>query len=123
MGLNRRFNRKLQRAERSPRGHAADLLAVRHRTPERVYRFFQEEQHADALVDGLVWLSTLEECRRYEDPARGDRDEGTLTYNTGTITADGDDPTLQLVSQRCGIHIGPGCTNITISNNTSFRKI
>jgi hypothetical protein len=121
--VNRRFKRKRERAERLPERQTVNLLPLKQRTPERIYRFFHEERYADALVDGFVWLSTLEECRRYEDSARGDREEGTLTYNTGTITADGDDPTLQLISQRCGIHIGPGCTNITLWFFSKFRKI
>jgi hypothetical protein len=31
-----------------------------------VYRFFKDPRHADALVAGRVWLSTLASCRHYE---------------------------------------------------------
>lgn len=48
--------------------------------PSHIYRFFREEEHADMFKQGKVWLSTLAECRNYENPARGDAGEGTLTY-------------------------------------------
>ena len=34
--------------------------------PLKVYRFFKEKSHAEALCNGDVWLSTIETCRRYE---------------------------------------------------------
>lgn len=44
----------------------------------RIYRFFKEAWQAKALLKGEVWISTLNECRGYEERARGDRHEGTL---------------------------------------------
>jgi hypothetical protein len=50
---------------------------------ESIYRFFSEEYQANALAQGEVWLSTLETCRAYEDPAQGDLEEAHETYNSG----------------------------------------
>lgn len=83
-----------------------------------VYRFFQEEWQADALARGDVWLSTLETCRTYENPEQGDSEEGHETYNSGHAVGGSNDQELVEVARRSGIHIGPGCSNITISNNT-----
>jgi len=85
---------------------------------QSIYRFFQEEWQADALANGDVWLSTLETCRKYEDPQQGDPEEAHETYNSGHIVGGSDDPDLVEVARRSGIHIGPGCSDITISDNT-----
>lgn len=52
------------------------LQPFSHSIPYKVYRFFKESQHAEALASGMVWLSTLEICRAYEDSYQGDPDEG-----------------------------------------------
>ena len=93
------------------------------RRPTAVYRFCHEEAHADALCRGAVWISTLEACRGYEDPQRGDSGEGTLSYNTGFIQADGTSDALRLIGARAGISIGPGCKNVTLSDNTRHTKL
>lgn len=59
--------------------------------PLKVYRFFKEKSHAEALCNGDVWLSTIETCRRYEDPLQGDPDEAIQTYNSGFISGGSDD--------------------------------
>jgi len=82
-----------------------------------VYRFFHEEWQADALEQGDVWLSTLETCRAYENPEQGDAEEAHETYNSGHVVDGSSDPELIEVARRSGIHIGPGCSKITISNN------
>lgn len=91
--------------------------------PKVVYRFFPAEEHADALIKGRVWVSTLETCRAFEDRQRGDKDEGTSKYNSGTATGDSADTLLQFISTRAGIYIGPSCSNITVSNNTRKTRI
>ncbi len=94
-----------------------------HSAPEEVFRFFELEEHAEALLQGHVWISTLETCRRYENAERGDPDEASVIYNSGTIVGDSDNADLQLIAQRSRIGIGPGCTNITLSNNTRSTRI
>jgi hypothetical protein len=89
-----------------------------------LYRFFPKKSEAEALVSGKVWVSTLEACRGYDDPARGDAGEGTIEYNSGTISGDGSDPRLQMIAARSGIGgIGPGAKNISISNVTHSMRI
>jgi hypothetical protein len=85
---------------------------------QSVYRFFQEEWQADALARGDVWLSTLETCRAYEDPAQGDPEEAHETYNSGHAVGSSDDQDFVEIARKSGIHIGPSCSNITLSNNT-----
>lgn len=88
-----------------------------------IFRFFQEEWQAKALINGDVWISTLETCRGYEDPEQGDAGEATMTYNSGTITGDGDNPDVQLIASRIRISLEPGVKNITMSNNTSHTRL
>lgn len=90
---------------------------------ESVYRFFQEDWQADALVKGEVWLSTLEACRSYEHPEQGDSDEASETYYSGHAVGGSNDADFVEIARRTGIHIGPGCSNITISNNTRVTKL
>lgn len=91
--------------------------------PHKVYRFFKEPSHADALSSGIVWLSTLETCRAYEDPYQGDPDEAVHVYNSGHAVGGSGDAAFELIAERSGIHIGPGCSNITVSNCTAIQKL
>lgn len=92
-------------------------------TPKKVYRFFDDPNHADALTEGKVWLSTLETCRAYEDPQQGDPDEATHVYNSGYAVGGSNDEAFKLIASRSGIMIGPGCSNITLNNNTYIEKL
>jgi hypothetical protein len=83
---------------------------------ESIYRFFSEEYQANALAQGEVWLSTLETCRAYEDTAQGDPEEAHETYNSGYAVGGSDDPSFVERARRSGIHIGPGCSNMTVNN-------
>ena len=88
-----------------------------------VYRYFPEEWQANALVNGHVWLSTLEACRQHEDPHRGDRREGTETYHSGVAVGDSGDPDFVKVAGRIGLRVGPGCTNNTVRYCTISRTL
>ncbi|UQB41932.1 hypothetical protein JX580_09710 [Thiomicrospira microaerophila] len=111
----KRERRELKEHGLSENSSRALVLLDEH--SQSVYRFFQEEWQADALARGDVWLSTLETCRAYENPEQGDSEEGHETYNSGHAVGGSSDPELVEVARRSGIHIGPGCSNITISNN------
>jgi hypothetical protein len=99
------------------------LFYLDSRIPSVLYRFFEEEKHANALVKGEVWISTLDVCRNYEQQGRGDSSEGELTYNSGYIRGDGDNPALRETARRSGIGLGEGVRNITISNNTHYQRL
>ena len=88
-----------------------------------VYRFFPEEWQADALCKGNVWISTLETCRAYEDPLQGDPEEATHTYESGHIVGGSSDMGFVEMAARSGVHIGPGCSDITISGCTNIQKL
>ena len=90
--------------------------------PSVIYRFLDKPKHVEDLIRGEVWISTLERCRKYEG-ARGDSDEGSVDYQSGTIIADGDDDTLQLMAKRSGISIGKDVKSILFSNNSSSVSI
>ena len=92
-------------------------------TENCIYRFFPEEWQAEALINGDVWISTLETCRGYEDPEQGDSEEATMTYNSGTITGDGDNSDVQSIAKRTGISVAKGCKNITMNNITHHTKL
>jgi len=112
----KRERRELQQHGLSEGTSKAFLMLGEHN--QSVYRFFREEWQADALARGEVWLSTLETCRAYEDPEQGDPEEAHESYNSGHAVGGSDDPDFVEVARRSGIHIGPGCSNITLSNNT-----
>ncbi len=88
-----------------------------------IYRFFPEEWQAESLCNGNVWISTLETCRKYEDPLQGDSKEAIHTYNTGHIHGHGTNSNLVTIASRAGIHIDSSCKNITISDNKSIQQI
>ena len=83
-----------------------------------VYRYFDNEDHAAAFVNGEIFISTLKRCREYEDPLQGDREEGYERYNTGRrITGNGSDPAFVAMAARAGIRVGPDAIGVTIENN------
>lgn len=106
-----------------PRATAPGVQHVAVESPDKVYRFFKDSIHADALASGKVWLSTLETCRTYEDPLQGDPHEATHEYNSGYALGGSNDEAFKLIAARSGIHIGPGCSNITINNCTAVQKL
>jgi len=85
-------------------------------SPTKVYRFFKNKEEAEALCRGDVWLSTLEVCRGYEDPLRGDPDEATQIYNSGHLSGGSSDHHFVNAAANARVFIGSGCSNITINN-------
>jgi hypothetical protein len=105
--------------------HAVDLQMLRTDASSltKVYRFFKDSSHADALAAGNVWISTLEEFRRYEDPLQGDPHEAIHEYYSGHAVGHGTDADLQLIACYSGIEIEPGTTHVMISNNKTVRRV
>lgn len=119
--MGRKSRLKRERRELKQHGlteRSSKMLLLLGEHNHSVYRFFQEELHADALARGEVWLSTLATCRAYEDPEQGDPEEAHETYNSGHAVGGSTDSDFVEVARRSGIHIGPGCSNITLSNDT-----
>lgn len=91
---------------------------------KKVYRFLNEETYADAFASGELRISTIETCRKYEDPLQGDAHEGTMLYRSRDYSkADWDTPGLREDALRAGIHIGPGVDGITMYGNTSHDRV
>ena len=55
--------------------------------PARLYRYFERAEHAQRLVDGHVWLSTLEYVRKC-DASRADPHDATMRYQVSRLDAD-----------------------------------
>jgi hypothetical protein len=93
--------------------------------PEKfVYRFFNESKHAEDFVRGKIWISTLETCRKYEDPRQGDPGEGSIIYHSGSYeNHPADDAVLIEVARRSGVGIRNLSGDITFSNNVSRHVI
>ena len=85
--------------------------------PKVLYRFFTNEEYANAFVAGKVRIITLKNCRNLEY-GRGDAGEGIHTYNSGSISGDGKDPALREVARRSLIHFSEGSRDIALGNNT-----
>jgi len=88
-----------------------------------VYRFFKEEEHANALARGDIYLSTLDNCRAYEDAEQGDPEEAYETYLSGHLVGGSDNDKFVEQAQRASIHIGEGCRDIQIINCSSTRTL
>lgn len=92
-------------------------------SPRSVFRFLKRKDHAEQFMDGEIYLTTLEECRRYEESGRGDPGEATQTYFSGHVVGGSNDPALVEIAARSGITIGPGCPNVTISNSQRVTRL
>ncbi|MGO3056999.1 MAG: hypothetical protein ACTID3_08715 [Halomonas sp.] len=91
--------------------------------PDAVYRFFDEERYADALTEGKVFVSTLARCRTYENHLQGDKDEATVSYNTGNIFGRGNDADIKKMAKNAGIKIEGNIECVHISNAISKTRI
>lgn len=80
-----------------------------------VYKFFEKEEYADALLCGNVHLGTLNVYRAYEDVEQGDSEEASETYFGNSIVGSSNDPKVAEQLRRCGIRI-EGCNNVVVSN-------
>lgn len=85
--------------------------------PKTLYRFFKEEKHADDFIKGNLRISTLGLCRGYENTEQGDLGEGSSTHHISYASGGSKDKNFVDMAARDGIHIGEGCSNITIQNN------
>jgi hypothetical protein len=87
---------------------------------ESVYRYFDDEKFANDFAKGIIYVSTLEKCRAYEDPLKGDSEEGYDLYSTGgSVTGNGSDPKFVKMAARANIYIDPRATNVTLEMNSS----
>ncbi|MGP9558241.1 hypothetical protein [Psychrobacter sp. AOP7-A1-24] len=88
-----------------------------------VYKFFKEEEHADALARGDVYLSTLENCRAYENSEQGDSEEAHETYFSGTLSGGGNDPEFVEQARRAGIGISKNANDIFLASCSNKKSI
>lgn len=94
--------------------------------PKKIFRFLSNENYADQFAMGNIRISTLETCRRYEDPLQGDAGEGSSVYRGGTYkNVNGDHPGFFKDAARSGLHFDGDPSqfkNISVSGVTrNFR--
>ncbi len=89
-----------------------------------LYRFFKSKERAKTFLEGKIWVSTLQECRNYEDAQQGDKGEGTSFFTTSIHTNGGRLTTPQLeAAMHGGVYIHPDNIGITINSIEYHREI
>lgn len=116
--------------ERHPVQLAIDLLQLRTvkayvlKKPEgSVYRFLRSEEHARQFASGKIYISTLEACRAYEEEGRGDAEEGYEQRVIDHARGGSNDPAFVELARKVSIHIGEGCSNVSLRNVKSINSI
>tara|TARA_R110000765_G_scaffold139653_1_gene239897 strand:- start:178 stop:957 length:780 start_codon:yes stop_codon:yes gene_type:complete len=87
-----------------------------------VYKFFEKEEYADALLCGNVHLGTLNVYRGYEDAEQGDSEEAYETYRASKIVGSSNDPKVAEQLRRCSIRV-EGCDNIVVTHARNVRSL
>ena len=88
--------------------------------PRVVYRFFEEEEHADALVRGEVWLSTLIFVRKHHHAA--DPGEGIAGWTPDFPRDDKIRQDHVIDQMNATGHITMiGCSNVNFESNRIFN--
>jgi hypothetical protein len=101
----------------------SSLFREGNRWPGPVYRFFKDESHADALARGEIWISTLGECRKYENEMQGDPGEGHMAYQfNGSISGNTSDPEFTKIVRQVGLQTLPGM-NIQMRNVIGLQAL
>ncbi len=78
---------------------------VQEQPPEKIYRFFNEPDHAIDLAAGKVWISTLGFCRNCERTGQGDIGEATHNFVIGRAWhGNSSDPQFAKAFDRLGIY-------------------
>ena len=90
--------------------------------PSTLYKYFERAEHADALCNGNVWISTLSGWRTAEGVGRHDAGEGTLQYRSGRVVGSSGEPAFEHVVANSGIQ-AERCIGITFNNVGSQRSI
>ncbi|WP_416413754.1 hypothetical protein [Pantoea sp. App145] len=76
--------------------------------PNKIYRFFDNENFANDFVKGNMRISTLGVCRANENKAQGDSKEGTMTYHINYISSE--EKNSEQILKRAGYRM-KGCVD------------
>jgi hypothetical protein len=89
-------------------------------SPEPVYRYFHDEQHAEDFSRGRrVRISSLSACRVAEGYS-GDSDEASMTYHGHIDDGSTSDWAVREILQRSSIGADPGITLRNITTNITY---
>ncbi|CAI1531800.1 hypothetical protein QMZ62_05205 [Serratia sp. PF2-63] len=72
-----------------------------------VYRFFDEQIYADNFCNGLIRVSTLEACRKYEHPEKGDKGEASWKQYINTLCIKNASKEIRAALKLAGVDISP----------------
>ena len=79
--------------------------------PLKVYKWLWTQEHVDQLLNGHIWLSTLEYCRKVEGkPGIGDPYEARQTYHVTRVSGDVGDPEFDHVLKQLNVFSNGGAT-------------
>lgn len=67
-----------------------------------IYRFVHGRDHASSFKNGDIYISTMQNCREYENKSRGDRDEGRIKYAITDYMCDKSTPGFEEAMRRVG---------------------
>lgn len=70
-----------------------------------VFRFFDKREHADRLVNGTVYISTLGSCRKHEGDERGDSGEASHQFQAKTAGGHGSSSLVRREAAALGIYV------------------
>lgn len=73
-------------------------------TSRHVFRYFDRLDHAEAMLSGDIFVSTLEYCRNCEG-VRADSGEAEQSYSQGLIEGGGANADVVEAGRRLGVHI------------------
>jgi hypothetical protein len=90
--------------------------------PKRIYRTFNEAWQAQALLDGHVFLSTLERCRGYERTGQGDPREAKHLYRLDLSDKSHSLDAIHIAAARAGIGLGPKMSGQKIRLDVSSTR-
>lgn len=83
-----------------------------------VYRFFDQESHADDFLRGDILVTTLNKCRDHEDPTRRDAREATETYHTGVVRGHTtSNPAIGRIAEHLGVVRRDYATRVDLTGN------
>ena len=85
-----------------------------------IYRYMHEEEYIDMFAEGKIKVSTLDNCRKYENQEQGDSEEAKETFVVSHMTEK--DPNFHKKANQLGMSFG-NCSNVTITNCTSTNHL
>lgn len=75
-------------------------------TPTAVYRYINDDEYAERMLDGYLYIPTLQMSRDREDEERGDKYEGYKRYYVESASGSLDSPKVRYAAEQLGVSFG-----------------